>query len=111
MDIMSKPFAPRNRNDPNYKRIFRVGARHYLHPKLAILDQIDCVLEYYPETKTIVVSYDPETSKKDYTDYEEIVYKKSVIGSSIDFIVDVVTRDYINPTKEKELQTLNGETE
>jgi len=108
---MSKPFPPRNQSDPNYKRIFRAGARHYLHPKLAILDQIDCVLEYYPENKTIVVSYAPETSKKDYTDYEEIIYTKSVISSSIDFVVDVITRDYIKPMKEKELQTLNGETE
>jgi hypothetical protein len=109
---MSKPFPPRNpRTSPLTPKIFRAGARHYLHPKLAILDQIDCVLEYYPETKVMVVSYASETRKKDYTDYEEVVYSKAAISSTVDFIVDIISRDYIKPLKEKEALTLNGEPE
>lgn len=110
---MPKPFPPRSHNEPTSTtpRIFRSGARHYLHPKLAILDQIDCVLEYYPETKTMVVSYAPETRKKDYTDYEEVVYTKTVMSSTVDFIVDIVNRDYIKPQREAMQAQPNGESE
>lgn len=109
---MPKPFPPRNRGDtPLTPKIFRAGARHYLHPKLAILDQIDCVLEYYPESKAIIVSYAPETRKKDYTDYEETVYAKAIMSSNIDFIVNVISKDYITPMNEKMHQQINGEFE
>jgi hypothetical protein len=110
----TKPFLPRN-NVPivtdTSPKIFKAGARHYLHPKLAILDQIDCVLEYHPDTKTIIVSYAPETRKKDYTDYTETTYTKTIMSSTIDFIVEVICKDYINPLREEIQTKLNGEPE
>jgi hypothetical protein len=111
---MPKPFPPRVHNErpiSTSPKIFMMGARHYLHPKLCVLDQIDCVLEYYQESKTIYVSYAPEIRKKDYTDYEETVYTKAVMSSSVDFIVDVINRDYIKPSKEEIKTLLNGEPE
>jgi hypothetical protein len=111
---MSKPFPPRsNTTVPSdvSPKIFKSGARHYLHPKLAVLDQIDCVLEYYPDTKTMIVSYAPEIRKKDYTDYTETVYTKTIMSSTVDFIVEVVCKDYINPLREEIQTSLNGETE
>jgi hypothetical protein len=111
---MPKPFLPRNNVPPQrdgMPRIFKSGARHYLHPKLAVLDQIDCVLEYYPDTKTIIVSYAPETRKKDYTDYVERVYTKTIMSPTVDYIVEVICRDYINPLREEIQTSLNGEPE
>jgi len=111
---MSKPFRARNHYGippSNVPRIFKAGARHYLHPKLAILDQIDCVLEYYPDMKTMVVSYEPLMVKKDYTDYEELIYTKSIMSSTVDFIVEIISRDCLRP-KNKEIQnSLNGDNE
>jgi len=82
-------------------KIFNKGARHYLHPKLAFLDTIECVLEYYPDVKTIVVSYDLRTKKVEYTDYTEKVYAKAVISNTVDYIIEVINNDYIKPTREQ----------
>lgn len=111
---MQKPFLSKNNTQPAYNagpKIFKSGARHYLHPKLAILDKIDCILEYYPDTKTIIVSYSPEVRKKDYTDYTETVYSKTIISQTIDFVVDVICRDYINPLREEIQSSLTGDNE
>lgn len=99
-----------NGHQPYLKsKIFNKGARHYLHPKLAFLDTIDCVLEYYPDVKAIVVSYDLQTKKVEYTDYTEKVYMKSVISNTVDYIIDVINSDYIRPKRE-EIRTTFRET-
>lgn len=111
---MSKPFSPRSNfsnNAEQLPKIFKSGARHYLHPKLAVLDQIDCVLEYHPDSKIIVVSYASEVQKKDYTDYEEKVYTKTIMSPTVDFIVEVICKDYINPLREQIQTLITGEPE
>jgi hypothetical protein len=122
---MSKPFNPRQNSDSSdfASKIFKWGARHYLHPKLSLLDQIDCVLEYYPHIKTMIVSYAPIIRKKDFTDYEEKIYSKTIISAGVDFIVETINHDYIQPIRHQMQETLieeaqlseesqlNGETE
>ena len=81
--------------------IFKAGARHYLHPKLAALDQIDCCLEYYPENKIIVVSFAPEIQKVCFTDYEEKIYTKTIMGTNVNYIVETISKDYITPMRAK----------
>lgn len=79
-------------------KIFKRGARHYLHPSLSILDRVDCELVYYKNDKVIVVSYDAAQENIDNTDYTQKVYRKCVMSGDVDYIVDILN-DYMNDRK------------
>ncbi len=82
-------------------KIFGHGARHYLHPALAVLDQVECDLAYYKTHKIMVVSYAPVEEKIDNTDYTRMVYGKCVMSGDIDFIVKVI-REYIEDKRKQQ---------
>lgn len=82
-------------------KIFSRGARHYLHPALAVLDQVECDLAYYKTHKIMVVSYDPVEENIDHTDYTRMIYGKCVMSGDIDFIVKVI-REYIEDKRKQQ---------
>jgi hypothetical protein len=87
-------------------KVFRPGARHYLHPSLSILDRVDCELVYYKAHKVIVVSYESANESIDNTDYTRKAYGKCVMSGDVDFVVDVI-REYIED-KRKEQEEYNN---
>lgn len=52
------------------------GYRNHIHPKLDILDTIDCKVFYNKEKKFFLIEYDRDKKQKG------IVYKKELISSS-----------------------------
>lgn len=52
------------------------GYRHHIHPKLDILDTIDCKVFYNKEKKFFIIEYDRDKKEKG------IVYNKEIISSS-----------------------------
>lgn len=69
------------------RKIFSPGTRHYLHPKLEILEKIDCELSYFPFEKFIVVSFNKDSVSGEY--------KNSIISPNVDFVYNIIN-DFIN---------------
>ena len=82
-------------------KIFKRGARHYLHPSLSILDRVDCELIYYKNEKIMVVSYDSSDESVDNTDYTRKVFNKCIMSGEVDFIVNTI-REYIDDKKREQ---------
>lgn len=61
---------------------FQKGARQNLHPKLAILDEIDCRVVYDRSVKCLFVDYD--------YDEEEGEYKKGIYTTSFESVVEEI---------------------
>jgi hypothetical protein len=69
-------------------KIFNRGARHYLHPSLAILDKINCELAYYNDYRVMVVSYDTVVERVDNTDYMRRRWSHEVMSHDVNYIVE-----------------------
>lgn len=69
------------------RKIFLPGTRHYLHPKLEILENIDCEFSYFPFEKFMVVFFNKDLKTKEY--------KNAIISPDVNFIVNIIN-DFIN---------------
>ena len=100
-----------NRNSESDVKVFAPGARHYLHPKLSILDRLDCELAYYRQHKIMVVSYAPKQENIDHTDYTRKVYDKGILTTDVNFVVDLI-REYLDDLKKEQegsVDTINSD--
>jgi hypothetical protein len=90
-----------SRNPDSDIKVFAPGARHYLHPKLAILDRLDCELAYYRQHKILVVSYAPKQENIDHTDYTHKVYEKGILTTDVNYVVELI-REYLDDLKKEQ---------
>ena len=60
--------------------LLQKGSRHNLHPKLSILDEVDCRVVYNRSLKCIFVDYD--------YDKETDTYRKGIYSQSFQSVID-----------------------
>jgi len=58
--------------------VLEKGKRAYLHPKLKLLDDYDCIITYNIPYKFFIVDYKNENGK----------YTKTLISSQVDVIIE-----------------------
>jgi hypothetical protein len=87
---MSKKSFDKKVSKPVSSDVFflKKGARRNLHPKLAILDTIDCEVYYDKKRRCLFVDYDKKNGK----------YKKGYYSTNFDNILKDI-EDFINSVK------------
>lgn len=61
--------------------ILEKGKREYIHPKLKLLDNYDCLITYNIPYKFFIVDYNNENGK----------YTKTLISSQVDAIIELLS--------------------